>query len=188
MTPERLWELGRLSDPQVSPDGQWVVYGVSIYDLPTNSGNRDLYLLSLRGDQARARRITAFQGNEFNARWRPDGRRVGFLSAEGGSVQLWEMNPDGSDKARLTDIAGGISNFLYAPSGSHVSFTRDIKLDRTAADQHPDLPETDARIIDSLMFRHWDSWHDFAFSHLFIAPYRDGEVGTPRRPHGIGAL
>ena len=179
LTPERLWELGRLSDPQVSPDGQWVVYGVSIYDLPTNSGNRDLYLLSLRGDQARARRITAFQGNEFNARWRPDGRRVGFLSAEGGSVQLWEMNPDGSDKARLTDIAGGISNFLYAPSGSHVSFTRDIKLDRTAADQHPDLPETDARIIDSLMFRHWDSWHDFAFSHLFIAPYRDGEVGTP---------
>ncbi len=177
LTPERLWELGRLSDPQVSPDGQWVVYGVSLYDIQGNKANRDLYLVSSRGGEARL--ITAFQGSEFNARWHPDGQRIGFLSAKSGSIQLWEMNPDGSDKARLTDVEGGISNFLYAPSGNHLSFTTDVKLDPTAADQHPDLPETDARIIDSLMFRHWDSWHDFSFSHLFIAPYRNGEVGTP---------
>ena len=85
-----------------------------------------------------------------------------------------------SDKSRVTDIEGGISNFLYAPSGKHVSFTRNIKLDQTASDRHPDLPQADARIIDSLMFRHWDSWHDYAYSHLFVAPYRDGKIGEAR--------
>ena len=178
LTPERLWELGRVSDPQASPDGQWVVYGVSFYDIGENRGNRDLYVIPSRGGQAS--RITAFQGNEFGARWRPDGRRIGFLSGESGSVQLWEMNRDGSDKSRITDMEGGIANFLYAPSGSHISFTRNIKLDQTAGDQHPDLPETDARIIDSLMFRHWDSWHDYAYSHVLVASYQDGKIGDAR--------
>ena len=178
LTPERLWELGRLSDPQASPDGQRVVYGISLYDIEKNQGDRDLYVISSRGGESR--RITAFQGNEFNARWRPDGRRIGFLSGESGSVQLWEMNADGSDKSRVTDIEGGISNFLYAPSGNLVSFTRNIKLDQTASDRHPDLPQADARIIDSLMFRHWDSWHDHAYSHLFVAPYQDGKIGEAR--------
>ena len=178
LTPERLWELGRLSDPQASPDGQWVVYGVSSYDIEKNEGNRDLYVISSRGGDSS--RITAFQGSEFNARWRPDGRRIGFLSGESGSVQLWEMNRDGSDKSRVTDIEGGLANFLYAPSGTHISFTRDIKLDQTASQQHPDLPETDARIIDSLMFRHWNSWHDYAYSHLFVAPYQDGKISEAR--------
>ena len=178
LTPELLWALGRLSDPQVSPDGQRVVYGVSFYDIEKNRGNRDLYSISSRGGAAR--RITAFLGNEYNARWRPDGRRVGFLSGQSGSVQLWEMNPDGSDKTRITAIDGGISNFLYAPSGRHISFTRNIQLDQTVTDQHPDLPDAEARVIDTLMFRHWDSWHDYAYSHLFVASYRDGKTGAPR--------
>ena len=105
---------------------------------------------------------------------------LAFCPGESGSVQLWEMNRDGSDKSRITDIDGGISNFLYAPSGSHISYTRNIKLDQTASDRHPDLPEADARIIDSLMFRHWDSWHDYAYSHLFVAAYRDGKIGEAR--------
>ena len=178
LTPELLWELGRVSDPQASPDGQWVVYGISSYDIGKNRGNRDLYVIPSRGGDPS--RITAFQGNESNARWRPDGRRIGFLSGESGSVQLWEMNRDGSDQSQITDIDGGIANFLYAPSGSHISFTRNIKLDQTSSEQHPDLPETDARIIDSLMYRHWDSWHDYAYSHLFVAPYQDGKISEAR--------
>jgi len=31
MRPEVLWSFGRLSDPQVSPDGRTVLYGVSYY-------------------------------------------------------------------------------------------------------------------------------------------------------------
>lgn len=179
LTPELLWKLGRVSDAQVSPDGQWVVYGVTTYDIAENRGNTDLWLVPAAGGAAR--RITSFAGNETNARWRPDGRRIGFLATEGGSQQLWEMNPDGSGQRKVSDIEGGIANFLWAPTGTHVSFTRDVKLDTTIAERHPDLPKAEARLIDGLMYRHWNYWHGGTYSHLLVAEYRDGAlVGAPR--------
>jgi dipeptidyl aminopeptidase/acylaminoacyl peptidase len=179
LTPELLWSFARVSDPQVSPDGRWVVYGVAHCDVAANRCPSDLYVRPVAGGEAR--RITSFSGSEFNARWRPDGRRLGFLSSESGSVQLWEVDLDGANLRRVTDIEGGIGNFLYSPAGTHVSFTRRVKLDATAAETHADMPQTSARISDGLMYRHWDRWHDYRYSHLFIAEYRDGQlVGEPR--------
>jgi dipeptidyl aminopeptidase/acylaminoacyl peptidase len=178
LTPELLWSFARVSDPQVSPDGRAVVYGVSKCDVAANRCAADLYVVPTAGGTPR--RITSFAGSEFNARWRPDGRRIGFLSAESGSVQLWEVTQEGGDVRRVTDIEGGIGNFLYSPDGGHVSFTRRVKLDRTAAEVHADMPRTSARIIDGLLYRHWDTWHDYQYSHVFVAPYRDGALaGEP---------
>jgi dipeptidyl aminopeptidase/acylaminoacyl peptidase len=178
LTPETLWAFARLSDPQVSPDGRLVVYGVASCDVQANRCPSDLYVVPVTGGEPR--RITSFAGSEFNARWRPDGRRIGFLSAESGSTQLWDVNPDGSDPRRVTDIEDGIANFLYAPTGTHVSFTRRVKLDPTAGEVHADMPQTSARIVDGLMYRHWDRWHDYRYSHLHVAEYSDGAVGEAR--------
>ena len=175
LTPELLWQLRRVSGPAVSPDGRQFVYGVRVYDMQANSGDTDLYILAVGGGTPR--RLTETSASEFNYGWRPDGERIGYLSAQSGSVQLWEMRPDGSDVRRVTDIEGGIGNFSYAPSGSHIAFTRNVKLDQMANEIHPDLPQANARIIDGLMYRHWDAWHDYSYSHLFIAEYQDGRVG-----------
>ena len=177
MTPELLWRFERVSEPLASPDGRQIVVGVRVYDVAANSGNTDLYILPTEGGEPR--RLTDFAGAEFNAQWRPDGHVIGFLSGESGSTQLWEIAPDGSGLRRVTDIEGGIGNFRYAPSGRHVSFTRAVKLDQTPAERYPDLPKADARIIDGLMYRHWDGWRDYTYSHLFVAPYTNGTVGEP---------
>lgn len=178
LTPELLWQLGRVSDPQVSPDGKWVVYGVTRYDIEENRGNTDLWLVPMEGGEAR--RLTDTPESEWGARWRPDGERIGYLSRESGSAQLWEINADGSGKRQVTNLEGGIANFLYSPTGNHISFTRQVKLDSTVSELHPDLPKAEALLIDDLMYRHWDTWHDGTYNHLFIAPYSDGSLaGDP---------
>jgi dipeptidyl aminopeptidase/acylaminoacyl peptidase len=177
LTPERLMQLIRVSPPAVSPDGGTLVFGVRTTDLAANRGNTDLVILPVAGGEPV--RLTDWDGSEYGQQWRPDGQRIGFLSARSGSVQLWEISPDGGDAIQMTKLEGGIDNFRYAPSGAHVSFTRRLKLDQSTLDRYPDLPKADARILDELMYRHWDTWRDYDYNHLFVAEYRDGMVGEP---------
>jgi dipeptidyl aminopeptidase/acylaminoacyl peptidase len=177
LTPERLVQLPRVSAPAVSPDGATLVFGVRTTDLQANRGNTDLWALPVAGGEPA--RLTDWDGSEVGAQWRPDGQRIGFLSARSGSMQLWEVGPDGGDARQVSDVEGGIDNLRYSPAGTHVSFTHRVKLDPTTAELHPDLPEADARILDELMYRHWDTWRDQDYNHLFVAEYRDGALGEP---------
>jgi dipeptidyl aminopeptidase/acylaminoacyl peptidase len=177
LTPELLVRLKRVSAPAVSPDGAWLVFGVRSTDLAANGGNTDLFKTAVEG--GRPVRLTDWPGSESGAWWRPDGRKIGFLSGRSGTTQLWEIDPDGSGARQVSNVEGGIANFRYAPDGRHVSFTRMVKLDRTPAELYPDLPKAEARIIDGLMYRHWDSWREYTYSHLFVAEYRDGGLGEP---------
>jgi len=175
LTPELLWKLGRVSDAQLSPDGKQILFGITYYDLKENKGNRDLYTISINGGNPI--KVTDFKGSEFNGIWRPDGKKIGFLSAEGGSVQIWEMNPDGTNKTKITNIEEGINGFSYSPDMKNILYIKDVKLDKTVNEVYPDLPLANARIIDDLMYRHWDSWSDFSYSHIFYAPYKENSIG-----------
>ena len=174
LTPELLWKLGRVSDIQLSPDKKSVLYGITFYNLEANKGNRDLFLVPLAGGNPV--NITNSPGSEWNGVWRPDGKKIGYISAESGDAQLWEMNPDGSDKKQISAFEGGITGFAYSPEMTHILFTRDIKLDKTANEVYPDLPKADVRIIDDLFYRHWNDWHDYAYSHIIVSAYSDGKV------------
>lgn len=172
ITSEWLWSLGRISDPQVSPDGKNVLYGVTYYDLKENKGNRDLYVMAL--ESTVQTRITQTPFSENNARWRPDGQWIGFLSAESGSLQIWEMKPDGNAKRQISSIPGGVEGFSYSPDGKSIAWAASVKLDQTLAEKYPDLPKANAYLTDQLMYRHWDSWHDYSYHHFFFAPYQEG--------------
>ena len=171
MTPEALWAFGRVSDPQVSPDGETVLYGVSYYSIEQNKGNRELYSIGLNAESSR--RLTTSPKSEFNAIWRPDGKKIGFLTSEGGSVQIWEMNPDGSERTQISSIDGGISGFKYSPDQSKILYTKDIELENKFEDIYEGLPLASGRLMNDLMYRHWDHWVD-TYSHVFYADY-DGK-------------
>lgn len=174
MTPERLWEFGRVSDEQVSPDGKTVLYGITYYNLEENKGNRQLYTIPAEGGENK--KITDLKGSAYNARWRPDGKKIGYLSLESGSMQLWEINPDGTGKRQVTNFDSSIGNFAYAPTMEYISFTMEVKLDSTLHDMYPNLPKANALLFDDLMYRHWDDWSDALYSHVFYAPY-DSDAG-----------
>ncbi len=171
LTPEKLWELGRVALFDVSPDGKTAVYGVSYYNIEANKGNRDLYAISIDGsDNGKPRQLTNFDGNENDATFRPDGRKIAYL--RGG--KLWEMNPDGTGHAQVSDHEMG--GFKYSPDGRKILFIADVKYDKTTQDAHPDLKKASGKVIDGLMYRHWTEWEDGSYSNIFVADYADGKL------------
>ena len=131
MTPEALWAFGRVSGQEVSPDGNTVLYGISYYSIKQNKGNRDLYTIDLNGENLK--QITKTYKSEFNAVWRPDGKKIGFLTSESGSVQLWEINPDGTGRKQVSEIEGGITGFKYAPDQSKVLYSKEVPIENKFA-------------------------------------------------------
>lgn len=175
MTPEALWAFGRVSDLQVSPDGETVLYGVSYYSVEQNKGNRELYSVGINAESVK--RLTTSAKSEFNAIWRPDGEKIGFLTSESGSVQLWEMNPDGSNRSQISKIEGGITGFKYAPDQTKVLYTKDIEIEEKFKDLYEGLPLASGRLMNDLMYRHWDHWVD-TYSHVFVADYDGKQVSN----------
>jgi len=176
LKPETLWQLRRVSDPRISPDGRFVLYNVRSYTLSTNASQGDIYCMPVNGGPALA--VAQTEADEGAARWRPDGKRIGYLmNDKDGDTQIWEMNPDGSGKTQVSAIKGGINHFGYSPKLDAAWYSKDVTLDKKPNEIYPDLPLTQgARIIDGLMYRHWNAWHDYAYSHLFIASYKDGKL------------
>ena len=174
MTPEALWSIGRISGEVVSPDQTKVLYGVTYYSAEKNKGFKDLYIYDLKTKATS--RITNSAENEGSATWRPDGKKIGYLSNQSGSSQLWEMNPDGSGKKQITFVDGDVADFKYFPNGSKVILSKAVKIDQSVNDIYPDLPMANARLETDIMYRHWDSWHDYTYNHLFIADYNENGI------------
>jgi dipeptidyl aminopeptidase/acylaminoacyl peptidase len=177
LTPEILWKYGRLGDPQISPDGKAVIFTVTRYNVENNSGNTEIFLLDLSSEEMK--RLTETPFPEYNPRWMPKGKGIGYISTGNGSPQLWEMAIDGSGKRQVTSIDGGINSFEYSPGGKHILYTTDVKVLKTTGEIYPDLPKANVRLIDDLMFRHWNGWSDEKFSHIFVADYLPGKVSNP---------
>ncbi len=172
LTPELLWKLSRVGGTEVSPDGKTILFGVTNYDLKVNKGNRNLYRMDVEGDKPV--QLTKMKGSEFNEVWHPDGSKIGFLSAESGQVQMYELELSTRKITQVTNFEKGLNGFKYSPDGNKILFIQDVKLDQTINEKYKDLPQANVHVFDDLMYRHWNQWHDYAYSHIFYA-VRSGE-------------
>ena len=157
MTPEVLLALGRLSDPQISPDGKSILYGVSWNDIAANRSCRNLWICDTDGGNVR--QLTRYAKSVSNARWSLDGKSVFFL--QGG--QLWKAPYSGGrlgKKVQLSDVPAGISEFKLSPDQSSLLYLSSIKNPRLQqpSDSDPALDKAKAYATEDLMYRHWDHW------------------------------
>jgi len=184
MTPELLWKLGRLGEAVPSPDGTQIAFTVRRYELAEDKGSSNLFIMNVADDT----KVVALE------KW-PSIGSIDWIDNESGSHlffeginpddavssnQAWSMDTKNHDLKQVTSIEGGISNFKVAPTGGKIAFTLDIKLDQKPNEIYADLPKADARIIDQLMYRHWNAWHDYRYSHLHVCVLgEDGVAETP---------
>ena len=173
MTPEILWSFGRIGSVQVSPDKSKIVYSVSYYSVEENKSNSELYVMNTDGSGKQ--NITNSVYRESSPAWMNDSKTIVFLSNESGSSQLWSMQANGKGKKQLTDYNGGINDFAFSPDESKLLFVADVKYGERTADTYPDLPKASGKIINDLMYKHWDEWVE-TVPHPFIADFKGGKL------------
>ena len=87
--------MDRLSDPQVSPDGKWIVFVLRKTDLEENKGLTDLWLVG--ADGTALRRLTSHKASDSSPRWAPDGKSIWFVSGRSDTSQVWRIAIDGGE-------------------------------------------------------------------------------------------
>ena len=172
LTPEALYSLGRISDVQVSPDKANILYGVTYVSVEQDKTNRELFTMKIDGSDNK--QITTTSKSENNAIWVKNGSKIAFLSSESESSQIWEMNADGSDRTQISKVEGGVDGFSYAPDGKKILYIKNIKFGERTVDRYPDLKNSSGKIIEDLMYKHWDTWIQ-EIPHPFLADF-DGKT------------
>lgn len=170
---EALQALGRVSDPQVSPDKSKILYGISYESVEENRSNRDLYVMNIDGSDNH--RITKTGKSEQNAVWIDGGNKIAFIYAEDGKPQVWTMNADGSERKMVSNIENGVNGFLLSPDEKKIAIISNVKYGETASDIFSDLPKASGRVMTDLMYKHWDEWVT-EIPHPFIGDFDGSQV------------
>lgn len=174
LTPEALWAMGRIGSSTVSPDGKQIAYTVSYYSVKENKSHTVIYVMNADGTNNLL--LTTTADSEVEPAWIKGGSKIAFLSAASGSMQLWEMNPDGSERKQLSAYEGGIDGFKFSPDESKVLFIAQVKYGERTSDLYPDLDKASGRVITDLMYKHWDEWVE-SIPHPFVATFDGNQVG-----------
>lgn len=175
LTPEALWAMGRIGSSSVSPDGKQIAYTVSYYSVKENKSHTVIYVMNADGTNNLL--LTHTADSEVEPTWIKGGSKIAFLTATSGSMQIWEMNPDGSERKQLSSYEGGIEGFKFSPDESKVLFISQVKYGQRTSDIYPDLDKASGKVINDLMYKHWDEWVE-NIPHPFVASFDGNQVGA----------
>src|ERR1700733_4661086 len=186
---EDMMKLKRVGEPEVSPDGKWVIFSVVDVDLEANTKTPHLWIIPTAGGEERE--IISAQDAD-RPRWAPNGKRFAFLSTKEGGAQVWSADFDGmagtvTGVHRLTAMPTEAGGELWSPDGTYLLFTSDVypECDAPAPNSSPEgnaeqvcnarkLKEAaeskvKGQIFTHLLYRHWNAYKEGKRTHIFIA-------------------
>ena len=199
LTPEALWAMGRIGSADIEQTTGRVAYSITYYSVDANASNSELFVIN--SDGSKRTQLTFDNHYEGSAHWL-DSQHIAYLSTESGSAQLWQMTieetPDAfrcKQKEQLSFEDADIDDYLFSPDHSLVLLIKQVKYGTRTTDIYPDLTKATGRVVDDLMYKHWDEWvetvpHPFLYSVqgnklTLIADLLDGEpYECPMKPFG----
>jgi len=180
ITFDDLINFGRVSDPQISPDGKTVAFVVTWQLKEENKSTSNIYVESVAGGDVR--QLTNAKGVNNSPRWIPDGKTIAFISTRDGDSQLWTISVGGGEARKVSHSATEAAGLVVSPDGKWFAFSSDVYpdcLDEGCNAQRLDAVEKNkvkAKIFTTLPYRVWNSWKDGKRSHLFVLPLSGGKA------------
>lgn len=176
-TPEVLEAFGRISEAHPSPDGTRIIFTLAYEDIKENKSNAEIY--SMEADGADMKRLTTTASSESNLRWLDGGKKIAFLRKddETKKMQVFVMNADDSGVKRVSSVENGVECFEISPDETKIIYGSAIKAFNKDEDLFKDIPETTGRVVDDLMYKHWDEWVT-EIPHPFLADFSESGLAN----------
>ena len=127
LNPNDVYRFQDLAAPQVSPDGNWVLYALSTVDSAKDERDENLWMISW--DAKQNIQLTYSNESESAPKFSPDGKYISFLSSRksGGEKeaddelsQLWLLDRRGGEAKKITNVKGDIEDYIWSPDGSKI--------------------------------------------------------------------
>jgi dipeptidyl aminopeptidase/acylaminoacyl peptidase len=179
LTPGDIWKLKAVGEPQLSPDGRWIAYALTVTDFEKNSRNADIWLVPSGGGEPR--RLTTSEKRDDTPAWSPDGGTLAFISSRDGDPQIYALSLAGGEARRVTDFPGGVEDMIWTPDGKGFVFAARTYLDCrdldcvAKKDKEKEESKVGAKVHEHLLYRHWDAYEDGKVQHLFYTAVEGGE-------------
>ncbi len=177
ITPEDLYKIKRISDPQFSPDGKWIAYTVSVPDLDENDFNSDIWLIPFAG--GKPMQLTSSPKADHSPRWSPDGEMIAFISERDGVANLYIIRMDGGEAQKISSSKTDLYSPIWSKDGKYILCGSRVvpegkeNIENWTKDK---LPDCQARTINRLLFRQWDRWLGDKRNHIFLIDAQDGTM------------
>jgi len=182
-----VFDLEYVSDPQISPNGEQIVYVRNSYDVMTDQNYTNLWVINFDGSGNQP--LTSGKENHSSPRWSPDGNRLIYVSKdEDGRSQIFCRWMDSGQTISLTNLQKPPRDITCSPDGSKIAFMMDVAEKNSEEKQlKVDLPKkpegaewaTPAKIIDKVLYRRdGKGYEKDDKTHVFILP---AEGGTPQQ-------
>ncbi len=177
LTPEALWAMGRIGSVNADIETGWLAYTVSYYSVAENRSTTWIRICNPFEDM---QVMDEFVGSD--PAWFGNSGVLSYL--KGGKLYLRQDKKD----IEVTGVPEGIEGYLWSPMRDKVILIQTVKSHETTADKYPDLPLATGRVVDDLLYKHWDEWVDevpqpFVYK-LEVNYYGEGEQITSAKISG----